>query len=68
MYEKLGTVQLKKIIFWNTLSQAYGEITKLNQVNSNFVSVLHNRIISCDCHASQYRLEAKIAALRSLRS
>ena len=31
-----------------TWSQAYGEITKLNQVNSNFVSVLYNMVwLSC---------------------
>ena len=53
---------MKPSVWWNN------EVKSTDQVNSNFVSVLHNRIISCDCHASQYRLEAKIAALRSLRS
>ena len=34
----------------SNIKHAHDDITKLNRVNSHFVSVLHNRI-SCDCHA-----------------
>ena len=49
---------MKPSVWWNN------EVKSTDQVNSNFVSVLHNRIISCDCHALQYHGGVSYCVLR----